>query len=145
MADKKVSELTAATSVGTADLLYYVQGGASKKLAVGTLFANAPTAKFTGNVSFKANNVSNAGAISSLDTVARLTVGAETLSCTLAAGAPEQFKIVVMSATQGGSVIISSLGGNANVTFSKVGHTATFLYTSNVWYVLGGTANINLP
>jgi len=40
MADQKISELTAATSAASADLIPIVQGGSNKKLTVANLFAN---------------------------------------------------------------------------------------------------------
>jgi hypothetical protein len=40
MADQKISELTAATSAASADLLNIVQGGSNKKLTVANLLAN---------------------------------------------------------------------------------------------------------
>ena len=43
MADQKISELTAATSGASADLLHVVQGGTNKKLTVANLFAGIDT------------------------------------------------------------------------------------------------------
>lgn len=43
MADSKVSELTAASSAASTDLLYLVQSNASKRIAVGNLAASITT------------------------------------------------------------------------------------------------------
>lgn len=53
--------------------------------------------------------------------------------------------MVMMTGTAGGTFLVNNLAGNANVYFSKIGHTATFLYTDSKWYVMGGTANIVIP
>jgi hypothetical protein len=55
MADSKVSELTAATTVGGSDLLYLVQSNTSKRITAANFFANA------GNVIPSANSVYNLG------------------------------------------------------------------------------------
>ena len=44
MADKKISELVAATTVGSSDSTVVVQNATSKKLDIGTLFNNVPQA-----------------------------------------------------------------------------------------------------
>ena len=43
MADQKLSELTFATGAGSSDLLYVVQGGTSKKIALSSVTATLST------------------------------------------------------------------------------------------------------
>ena len=52
MADSKVSELTAASSVGGSDLLYLVQSNTSKSITAANFFANAGNVVLKGNVAF---------------------------------------------------------------------------------------------
>jgi len=42
MADSKVTDFSAATSVNSADVLYLIQGTADKKISISTLLANLP-------------------------------------------------------------------------------------------------------
>jgi len=48
-----------------------------------------------------------------------------------------------MGSTSGGSYTLrGNIAGNANVLFTSAGNTATLLYTSDKWYMIGGTAQL---
>lgn len=146
MADSKVSELTSATSVGGSDLLYLVQSNTSKKVTAATLFANAANVTLKGNISIDTTVqlLASPGIIDLTKPVTQLASDASGGTLVLPQGTLGQIKIVVMTATAGGTYTIG--GGNvansANVVFNNVGDTATMLYTNNKWFVIGGTASL---
>jgi hypothetical protein len=146
MADKKVSELTAATTVSATDLFYVVQSSTSKYIAANVLFQNIPSAKFSANVAFGSEStISSAGIVDSTSSVTKVVAGASNFTCSIAPGMTGQLKLMVMSATAGGNVTVGGIAGNAVVVFEKMGHSAQFLYTGNLWYAIGGTVSITFP
>lgn len=145
MADSKVSELTAATSVGGSDLLYLVQSSTSKKVTVAKFLENAANVTLSGNVNYGSTVQSLAapGIISLTTPVTHLTADASGGALVLTAGTTNQLKTIVMISTSGGSYTITgNIAGSGTVTFDRVGDTAQLLYTSSKWYVIGGTANV---
>ena len=145
MADSKVSDLVTATSVGGSDVLYVVQSNTSKKVPVSTLFANAGNVTLKGNVNFDTSVqlLAAPGIISLATTVTHLSVDATGGTVSIPAGKDSQLKIIVMTASSGGTYTISSnVANDASVAFSNVGDTATLLYTGNKWFFIGGTATV---
>ena len=103
MADQKISELTAATSGASADLLHIVQGGANKKLTVQNLLEGiAGNIKLDGFLAFDgtAEAVTAAGsavAINVTSPLSNITSTGATVSSnslTLADGVQGQIKII---------------------------------------------------
>jgi hypothetical protein len=145
MADSKVSELTAATSVGGSDLLYLVQSNTSKKVTVANLFANAGNVILKGNVNLDPNVqlLSAPGIIDLNKQVTHLSVDATGGTLVIPGGTSNQVKIVAMISSGGGTyTIASNIANSANVVFNNIGDTATLLYTNNKWYMIGGTASL---
>lgn len=146
MADSKVSELTAATSVGGSDVFYIVQNSTSKKITASTLFSNLGNVTLSGNINIGGTNQSLGapGIISLTVPVTELTVDGVGGTLQLPEGTNGQVKIVVLKASSGGTFVINfaNVAGNGNVTFDTVGDTATLQYITNKWYVIGGTANV---
>lgn len=145
MADSKVSELTAATSVGGSDLLYLVQTNTSKKANVATLFANASNVTLKGNISIDSSTqlLASPGIIDLTKPVTHLSSDASGGTIIIPTPVTSQLKIIVMTATVGGTYTISNnVAANANVVFNAVGDTATLLYTNNKWFMIGGTASL---
>lgn len=146
MADSKVSELTSATSVGVADLLYVIQSNTSKKVTAATLFANAANVTLKGNINLDSSvqSIASTGATVDLTKpVSHLTADASGGSIVIPQGTTNQVKYLVMIATSGGSYTLSSNVANSDtITFSNVGDTAQLLYTNNKWFMVGGTASI---
>ncbi|MGA1048729.1 MAG: hypothetical protein ACO3UU_12035 [Minisyncoccia bacterium] len=142
----KVSELTAASSIGRSDLLYVAQSNNSKKVTAATLFDNAVDPTLKGNVSLDSSVqlLASPGIIDVTKPVTQLSVSASNGTLTIPAGVKaNQIKIIVMTTSSGGTYTISSnIANNANVLFTDVGDTATLMYNSNKWYVIGGTASI---
>lgn len=145
MADSKVSELTAATSVSGSDIFYLVQSNSSKKVTASTLFENVSNVTLKGNILLDSSvqTLSAPGVINLNKLVTHLNSDASGGSLTIGAGNTNQIKIICMIATAGGSYTMSSnIAGNATITFDSIGDSATLLFTNNKWFVVGGTANV---
>lgn len=146
MADTKVSELTAATSIGGSDLLYLVQSNSSKKIAFSTIAQNLGNVRLQGNIQLDTNTqtLTAPGIIDPSKQITYLSVDASTGLLNIPLGTANQIKIVIMTSAAGGSYTLlkSNIGGNANVIFDTPGDTATLLFTNSKWYVIGGTANL---
>lgn len=145
MADSKVSELTAATSVGGSDLLYLVQSNTSKKITAANFFANIANATIKGTVNLDPSTqlLASPGIIDLTKPVTHLSSDASGGAITIPAGTTNQVKIIVMTATAGGTYTIgANIANSANVVFNNVGDTATLLYTNNKWFMTGGTASL---
>lgn len=142
----KVSELTAASSIGRSDLLYVAQSNNSKKVTAATLFDNTLDPTLKGNVSLDSSVqiLASPGIIDVTKPVTQLSVSASNGTLTIPAGIKaNQIKILIMTTSSGGTYTISSnIANNANVLFTDVGDTATLMYNSNKWFVIGGTASI---
>lgn len=146
MADQKISELSAATSGASADLLHIVQGGTNKKLTVSNLVQNIDTnIKLDGYLAFKdtPEAITAAGstlAINVTDTISQIsstaaTTGANAL--TLADGVQGQIKIITMIADQGDVQIDpANFANGASITMGDVGDSATLIFTNSNWVLL---------
>lgn len=145
MADTKVSELTTATSTGGSDLLYLVQSNTSKKVTLATLFANASNVSLKGNVNLDTSvqTLTTPGTIDNKKQITRLSADAVGGALSINAGTDSQIKVILLTSTAGGTYTLSgNIANNANIVFSVVGHTATLLYTSSKWFMIGGTATL---
>lgn len=145
MADSKVSELTAATNVGGSDLLYLVQNNTSKRLPISTLFANAANTNLKGTVNLGSNlqSLNSAGGIDLGNVVTVLAADATGGNVVIPNGTQNLVKIIVMESTAGGTYTLrGNIAANANILFTSPGNTATLLYTSDKWYMIGGSARL---
>jgi proline racemase len=146
MSDSKVSALAAATSVGGSDILYLVQSNTSKKVTAGTLFANAGNVTLQGNINIGGNIqvLASPGIISLTTPITQLTVDATGGTLQLPKGTNGQMKYVVLSTSSGGVYTINNanVAGSSNIKFDNVGDSATLLFITNKWYMVGGTANV---
>lgn len=148
MADKKLSELTSATSVVPTDLFYVAQSGQAKKLAANVLFDNMSNVTLTNKVKISGSQtLTIASAITAATTLTKLSNSGTVGNLTLEAGTEGQIKVLVMTSQSGvGSFTLDTgLAGNASILFDKIGKSALLLYTSNLWHVIGGTASVTLP
>ena len=117
MADKKISELTAASSVGSSDITVLVQGGNTLSLSIGTLLANLPKRP----VVLEAQETIASGAISTALLYTELSNAAAGVAYTLAAGTHGMEKVIVNTgSTSSGTNSITVTGGRniATVTFA---------------------------
>lgn len=149
MADRKVTELPYATALGASDVFYLVQPSGMKQIRGNTVIYAAVSTTHTGNIAFSAEETvaENDGVIKGTIPVTKVTGGPlfSIRNMTISSAPTANFiKYIVMANSSGGNVILSGLAGNAVVTFSKVGHSVALFYTSNAWYVTGGTAAVQL-
>jgi hypothetical protein len=146
MADSKVSELTAASSVGGSDLLYLVQSNTSKSITAANFFANAGNVVLKGNVAYdpSVQLLASPGIVDISKTVTHFASDASGGVCTIPTGKTNQIKIIVMISNSGGTFTINNanIGASANVVFNATGDTATLLFTNNKWFMVGGTATL---
>lgn len=150
MADQKISELTAASSGASADLLHIVQGGTNKKLTVQNLLENiAGNVKIDGYLAFDgtADAISAAGATVAVSATAALsnitstatTTGANAL--TLADGVQGQVKVITL-VSDGGAVQIdpANFHNGSSVTMGDgstgTGESVTLMFNSGSWQVV---------
>lgn len=146
MADSKLSELTAATSVAAADTLYVVQGSTSKKVTAANVFgAIATPIVFNDKVSIGDHEtITSSGALSNDYNVHVITNPASGGTLTLAAGATGQIKIIIMSSNTSSVTLTldDSDLGHDTVTFANAGDTTTLIYAGSKWWSIGGSAAI---
>jgi hypothetical protein len=145
MAKLKVSELQVATQANPADTMYIVQNGQSKQISIATFNANITNPVFTGNIVVDGTpqRMTTAGVVSITTPTTYLTVGSSSDSITIPNGANGQVKVILTTATSGGSfTLASNIANSANIVFSNVGHTATLMYANYKWFFIGGTARV---
>tara|TARA_B110000967_G_C18897525_1_gene571859 strand:- start:4159 stop:4605 length:447 start_codon:yes stop_codon:yes gene_type:complete len=146
MADQKLSQLTAATSIAGTDTVYIVSGSASKQITLANLFAAVPTpANFTSKFSIGGvETLTAAGDVSVATNITYLSNPATAGTLTIGVGTEGQIKIILMIANSGSNTLTldDSDVASDTVAFSNVGDTATLIYTNSKWYIIGGTATV---
>ena len=149
MADSKVTEFTAATSVNPADVLYLIQSNTDKKITISTLLANLPNSltKFSGLLALSLNNPQTLLGSGTVTTTQTLTLISNTGSAsylTINDGSYEgQIKILMCTSATANSSITSNIK-NDTIVFSAAGQTAFLIWYGSDWWVLGGTATGNI-
>lgn len=146
MADQKISELTAASTGASADLLHIVQGGANKKLTVQNLLENiAGNVKIDGFLAFDgtAEATTAAGSAVAIGVTAPLTnitssgatIGSNSL--TLADGVQGQIKIITLI-VDGGNVDVTPANflNGTKWTMEDAGDSMTVIFNGANWQVL---------
>lgn len=147
MADSKVTDFSAATSVNSADVLYLIQNETDKKISISTLLANLPNTltKLSGLFVFGLSNpqtLTNAGTITTTSTLTLISNDGGSHNLILNDGThPGQIKIVMCTAAGGTSSITTNI--KTNVAFTTPGDTAFLMWYGTDWWVLGGTANFS--
>ena len=146
MADQKISELTAASTGASADLLHIVQGGANKKLTVQNLLENiAGNVKIDGFLAFdgSAEATTAAGSTVAIGVTAPMTnitstgatIGSNSL--TLADGVQGQIKIITLI-VDGGNVDVTPANflNGTKWTMEDAGDRMTIIFNGANWQVL---------
>jgi hypothetical protein len=147
MADTKVTDFTAATSVNSADVLYLIQGSNDRKITMSTLLANLPNSltKFSGLVALAMNGAQTligSGVIQTTQTLTLISNTGTTSALTINDGSFDgQLKLIMFTSGAANSTITSNIKATS-ITFNSVGDTALLVWYSNDWWVLGGTATI---
>ena len=140
MADKKITALTAATSMASTDLSHIVTAVSTtptnKKITVANVFNKIPT--FLGINSVE--TVTTATALSLTTGISLVSGAATTLADSTTTG---QLKIIC--ATGVGTAtdvdLTTTLGSGVTYTFQTVGETLTLLWTGAAWAVLSISGN----
>jgi hypothetical protein len=148
MADSKVSELTAATTVNSADLLYLIQSSTDKKISISTLLANLPNTltKVGGLFAFNLSSpqtIANAGTINATTFFTVISNTAGVYSLNIDDGTyVGQLKLVMCSAAAGTSSITSNIKGASSIAFTEPGQTAILIWYNSDWWIIGGSATV---
>ena len=145
MSDSKVTEMTAATSVNLADVLYLIQNSTDKKISVATLLANLPATatKLSGTFSLSGTSqtINNSGAVNVTSSVTKITNDAAA-TLTIANGTNEgQIKIIICTAAANTTTLSSNVGPGA-ISFQRAGHSVLLIWQSGSWWPIGGTAPV---
>ena len=147
MADSKVSELTAATSVNSADVLYLIQSNTDKKISMSTLLANLPNTltKFSGLLALSLNSpqtLAGSGTVNATTFLTTISNTSGSFALTLADGTHVgQLKLIMCTAATGTSTISSGLR-SCTAAFTETGHTLLLVWYDNDWWPIGGTATL---
>lgn len=134
MADKKISALTSASTVGAGDYMVLVQGGQTFKIDVATFLSKFPQQPIV----LDTPESPASGALStSVNTSIVTPNGAPTLY-TLAAGTHGMKKTIVCSSVTSGTARVTptSTKGFTYVTFAAVGDTVKLENISGFWYIV---------
>jgi hypothetical protein len=145
MSDSKLEQMSAATTLNAADLLYLSQNSNDRKLSISTLLGNLPNTitRFSGSMVLggTVQTIQGAGTINS---TANITVISNTgnVSLTINDGLYDgQIKLVLCTQATG----TSSLTDNISVStigFNKPGHSVSLVWYNDNWWPIGGTAII---
>ena len=137
MADTKVSALTSASVVNSADYLMLVQSGNSLKVDIATLAAKMPVRV---SVIEASETLTTAGVVATNILVTKIALGSA-LAYTLAAGTHGMEKQIFVSSGTGTAVLTVTSGlGVATVTFNLIGDTVNLKNIDGSWYVLGSNS-----
>lgn len=147
MADKKISELVAATTIAATDILPIVQTNSTKKVSISTLFNNIPTnIKYsgikveTGTPDIPTTNIAIDTAISYL-----VNTTASAINLSLANGIQGQEKtLIATNITANVLVTPTNFANGTSIIFTNTGQTAKLLFVNSKWYILsiyGATVN----
>jgi hypothetical protein len=147
MADSKVSDYAAASSINSADLLYLVQGGADKKLSFTTLLGNLPNVitKIGGVFALGGTpqTLFNTGLITATETITALS-NDSTQTLTIDDGLyVGQIKVLLFTAG-GNTATLSANIGVTSIAFSVIGHAVLLIWYGGSWWPIGGTATITV-
>jgi len=140
MADKKISDLNAASTLNGADLLVLVQAGETKKVDVTTFLSKVPKLP----VSQETPETVASGALSKTYDVSKISVpSSANVNYTLAAPVGTdvgRVKVIAMTSctpTYTATVTVTSGAGFTTAVFNTAGETLTLKEVSGSWYVIG--------
>ena len=135
MSDSKVSALTSATALNTADYLLLVQSGSSLKLDIETLALKMPSRIIIN----EASEAPASGALATNKLVSKVTPAGAPTAYTLAAGTHGMEKQIVCAVFTSGTAVVTvtSGAGFTTLTYNAVGDAAHLKNVDGVWYVVG--------
>lgn len=136
MADKKISELTSATTVNTTDFFPIVQAGTTLKLDFATLLAKLPAQPIV----IAAAEAPVSGALSTAVADSLVASAAGATNYTLAAGTQGMQKYISASSIGVGATAVVTVTGGVGVTTITFNTTGQGVHLKNLngsWYVFG--------
>jgi hypothetical protein len=135
MADKKISQLVAATTVNTGDVIPMVQGGQTLKIDASTLFKNIPVR----TVVLEAAESVVSGALSTAILTSKVIPSGAPTNYTLASGTHGMEKEIVCETFTSGTAVVAVTNGAgfANLTFDAVGDAIKLKNIGAKWYIMG--------
>jgi hypothetical protein len=139
--DKKISQLTVATSVSITDVVPIVQGTVTKKITPVVLFGNIPTNVNYAGVLVESGTPdtiqSGAASISTAITyLSNITTGLTTV--TLPDGIQGQEKTILCTVRDSHDIelVPTNFANGLRITFGAVGHTCKLKFMNSEWCVL---------
>jgi hypothetical protein len=149
MADSKVTAMTPATEVASADVIYLVKPNTSPydhKITIANLFGGIPVPVVLEDklvLGGTPQTLSAAGAISITSLVTRITSPDASGTLTIVDGVDGQIKTIIMQSNSANHTLsITSNIGHSSIVFNGAGDTATLMFQGTVWYFIGGTATV---
>ncbi len=136
MADKKISQLTAASTVNSVDIFPIVQAGSTLQLSFATLLANLPNQP----INITAAETPASGALSTSNLYSLITSASGVTAYTLAAGTHGTQKVIaVQTLGAGASATVTITGGTGvtTLTFNAVGQFVHLINIGGYWFVAG--------
>lgn len=107
----------------------------TKSATTGAVTVNS---SFGTDVVFSTQSLSGAGAVNITNTFTSLTTTGASQALTLANGAVGEMKIIVHTVDGGSAVLTPTTKiGFSTITFTAVGDSATLIYTSAGWAIIG--------
>jgi hypothetical protein len=104
---------------------------------IGAITGNV-TGNVTGDIFSSVQSLSGAGAVNLTDMLTSLTTTGASQALTLADGTVGQIKIITHTVDGGSAVLTPTTKiGFTTITFTAVGDTGTFIYTSAGWAIIG--------
>ena len=101
-------------------------------------FIGAITGNVTGDIFSSVQSLSGAGAVNLTDMMTSLTTTGASQALTLADGTVGQIKIITHTVDGGSAVLTPTTKiGFSTITFTAVGDTASLIYTSAGWAIIG--------
>lgn len=145
MADKKISDLNAASTLNTGDFLVLVQSAETKKIDVDTFLTKVPKSP----ISQETPEAPASGALSkSVEVSVVAAPSSANVNYTLAAPvAADKGKVKIIAAsaitaTYTVTVTVTGGVGFTTITFDTAGETATLKEVSGSWYVIGNNGAV---
>ncbi len=134
MADKRITDLTSATTLNLADFFVIVQGGTTVNITAQTLLSNLPQAPIT----VQPAETPASGALSTAVRDSLVTSASGATAYTLAAGTHGTRKLIACStlgASATAAVTVTGGAGFTTITFSAIGQNAELENISGTWFV----------
>jgi hypothetical protein len=149
MADSKVTAMTPATEVASADVIYLVKPNTSPydhKITIANLFGGIPVPVVLEDklvLGGTPQTLSSGGAISITSSVTRITSPDASGTLTIVDGVDGQIKTIIMQSNSANHTLsITSNIGHSSIVFNGAGDTATLMFQGTLWYFIGGTATV---